>query len=61
MEMIFEDGDVMDDFEYDDDVDDEDDDNITPWATSTDVSVKGRDGEDAEAIQSRFCWTGYLG
>ena len=54
--MIFEDGDVMDDdddVEYDDDVDDEDD--IVPWATSTDVSVKGRDGEDAEAIQSRFC------
>ena len=52
--MIFEDGDVMDDFEYDDDVDDEDDDidNIEPWATSTDVSVKGRDGEDTEAIQS---------
>ena len=31
MEMIFKDGDVMDDnddFEYDDDVDDEDDDNL---------------------------------
>ena len=56
--MIFEDGEVMDDnddFEYDDYVDDEDDDNIAPWATSTDVSVKGRDGEDTEAIQSRFC------
>ena len=54
--MPHNDGDGDDDENYDDDdVDDEDDDNIAPWATSTDVSVKGRDGEDAEAIQSRFC------